>query len=34
VDVKILKQFGKDSYNKTFAAAEILEIVLRDQIEE
>ena len=34
VEAKILKQIGKDSYNRTFAAAEILEIVLRDQIEE
>ena len=34
VDKGILKQIGKDSYNRSFAAAEILEIVMRDQVNE
>jgi Fic family protein len=31
VDAGILKKIGKDSYNKTFAAVDILKIILQDQ---
>jgi Fic family protein len=34
VDAGILKKIGKDSYNKTFAAADILKIILQDQVGE
>jgi Fic family protein len=34
VDAGILKKIGKDSYNKTFAAADILKIILQDQARE